>query len=221
MSLNPYGYRHMPQIVKNLYGKASERSTINITVEDSTTLALGQFVALNDATNGKEFGITTLADDDFVFGFVSGFARQGSSLPIWEDGDRAGTVTDPTGEIPLKYAFSATNDGGNTTSADLEQAIITPIQKGDVLEVALWGGAAVSVARGTTTAEGTTGSSANMGVSMSLATSYPWALLESTAAVAQANLDAMTIHLDGKQPSDPNHVYVIFTRSFDSAAAAN
>lgn len=217
---NNYGVMHMPEIKRNLYG-LTQRTTIKLPVEDSTALYLGQFVAMNDATNGKEFGVTTLADDDFIFGFVVGFTRLDSATPIQDDENRAGTVTDATGEIPMKYTFNAANDEGNTTSAKLELAEIMPIHNGDIIEVSLWGASTASVARGTATPAGTTASSDNIGVSMSVNTTYPFALTESSAAVAQANLDFMTVSLDGHKPNESHRVYVMPIRAFSGFTAAN
>lgn len=220
MAVNNYGAMHMPQIVRNLYGWNINRPTLKLPVEDSTALYVGQFVSMNDATNGKEFGITTYADDDYLFGFVTGFTRLDSNVPIQDDPQRQGTVTDATGEIPMKYTFSSTNDESNTTSADLELAEIMPIHNGDIIEVSLWGASTVSVARGTTTAAGTTTSSDNIGVSMSVDTTYPFALTESTAAKTQADLDMMTISLDGHKPGNSHRVYAVPTRTFSGMVAA-
>lgn len=218
--VNNYGAQHTPVLKRNIYGgEASARTTLRLPVEDGTALYLGQFVAINDATNGKEFGVTTLADDDFIFGFVSGFARHGSNTPIWDDPQRAGTVTDATGELPVKYTFASDNDEGNTNNKN-ERVLVTPVMVGDILEVSLWGAGATSVNRGTTTAAGTTGSSANFGVSMSIDTTYPFALTESTAAVAQANLDMMTVELDDRKPENLNRQYVMVIRGFSAHEAA-
>jgi len=212
---------HMPRLVRAATGRAEDRSTWKIPGEDSTKLYMGQFVALSDATNGKEFGITTLADDDYIFGFVVGFTRLGSLVPIQDDPLKAGTVTDATGELPMAYTFASTNDESNTTSAKMELAEIMPIQTGDIIEVSLWGASTISVIRGTTTAAGTTASSDNIGVSMATDATYPWALTESTAVVAQANMDFMTVSLDGYKPENTRRVYVSPTRCFSSAGAAN
>lgn len=212
---NNYGFRHMPRIVRFAGGKA--RSTITMPGLDSAALYLGGFVPFlngTDGADGAEFGIPAFTDDAIIFGFVAGFHRQSSSLPIWEDELKAGTVTNATGERPVKYTFASTNDESNTTSAIKEMVDIMPIVPGDILEVALWGASTISVARGTATAAGTTASSANIGVSLAVAATYDFAVLESGAAVAVANKDFITLEVDGKKPSDPNHVFVMCIRKF-------
>jgi hypothetical protein len=146
--------------------------------------------------------------------------RQGSNVPIWDDANKAGTVTDATGELPVKYTFASTNDEASTTTAKLEQVDVMPIYPGDILEVALWGGAAIAVARGTTTAAGTTTSSANIGVSMAIAATYDFAVLESGASKTTANNDFITVEVDGKKPANPKHVYVMCTRKASSYTVA-
>lgn len=224
MAVNNYGHMHTPKLVRNLYGaKTSGRTTLKLPAKDSAAIYLGGFVPFvtgADATpSGVEFGIPAFTDDSIVGGIVVNMTRKGSLLPIWEDSARAGTVTDATGELPLKYTFSATNAENNTTSAALEMVEIMPIMNGDIFEVALWGASTVSVVRGTTTAAGTTTSSDNTFVSMSVNTTYHFALLESSAAVTMANLDFVTVMVDGQKPANPKHVYVMCTRDFGAFKA--
>jgi len=219
MAANNYGFMHMPEIKRNIYGcRPEERSTIKIQGLDSAAIYMGGFVPFvtgtDAAPSGAEFGIPAFADDSIIGGFVVGFSRRGSLLPIWEDTGKAGTVTDATGELPVKYAFSASNDESNTTSAKNELVEIRPIMAGDIIEVSTWGASTVAVARGTTTAAGTTTSSANIGVAMSVDTTYHFAVTESTAAKTLANLDFMTTCIDGNKPADTKRVYVFPLRSF-------
>jgi hypothetical protein len=221
MAVNNYGFMHMPKIVRFAGGKA--RSAMTLPALDSASLYLGGFVPLIAGTagaDGIEFGVPAFADDGIIGGFIIGMHRKGSNVPLWDDELRAGTVTNATGELPVKYAFSASNDESNTTSAILEQVDIMPIMPGDILEVALFGASTASVARGTTTAAGTTTSSANIGVSMAVAGTYDFALLESGASKTTANQDFMTVEVDGKKPANPNHVYVMCTRKASSYTVA-
>jgi len=219
--------QHMPKIVRNIFGcRPEERSTIAMPGLDSAAIYLGGFVPLvqgsTAAPTGAEFGIPALADDDRILGFVSGFRTKDGSLPLWEDNRKQGTITNGTGELPLKYTFKSTNDESNNQPASPgELAVITPIMPGDILEVSLWGGSTVSVDRGTTTAWGTTTSSANIGVGMSVDTTYHFALTESIAAKNLANLDFITVELDGKKPKLSHRVYVMPIRSFGQFIAAD
>ena len=211
-----YGAPHQPKIVQMANGGV--RNSIRIPAVDSEAIYMGAFVGFatgaHDTPSGIEFGVKAIADDDHIGGFVIGFYGKDSDTPLQEDSGRQGAITDMTGELPWKYTFSSTNDESNTTSADLETVEIMPICPGDILEVTLWGGAAISVVRGTTTAAGTTTSSANIGVAMAVATTYPWALLESGAAVTFANNDFVTTTFNGKKPANPRNVYVQCIRSF-------
>lgn len=211
---------NMPKIVRNIFGITTERSTFLLPGLDSAAIYLGQFASIVVGTNGAEFGIPGWTDDDTIFGIVTGFHKQGSLLPIWDEATISGAITAETGEIPLKYTFAATNDESNTT-AKKEMVEILPIHSGDIIEVTLWGASTASIARGTTTAAGTTASSANIGVSMSVEATYPFALLESSAAVATANLDFITVELDGKKPANSKHQFVMPTRGLSSFRAAN
>lgn len=211
---------NMPKIVRNIYGITTERTTLRLPIQDSAAIYLGSFVSLNDPTNGKEYGVPAFTDDSYIFGIAVGFFRKGSLLPIWEDGNKQGSVTAATGELPLKYTASASNEESNA-SPYLEEIEILPIAPGDIIEVTLWGAGTVAVARATTTAAGTTGSSANVGVSMSVDPTYSFALTESTAAVAQANLDFEVVRLDGNQPKNSKRVYVAPIRAFAQVGAAS
>lgn len=217
-----YGFRHMPRIVQYA-GGVRARNTVLMPIKNSAAIYLGGFVPLITGTaaapQGAEFGVPAFTDDALIYGFVKKFQRPLSLVPIWDDALKKGTVTDATGELPVKYTASASNDGSNATP-DGELAEIMPILPGDILEIALWGASTISVARGTTTATGTTGSSGNFGVGMSVNTTYHFAVTESTAAKALANLDFITIMWNGKQPKDPNHVYVQCVRSGITAVVA-
>lgn len=218
MAINNYGYMHMPRIVR--FAQGSKRTTQKLPALSSAALYLGQFVPFitgADATpSGAEFGIPAFADDNRIFGIVVGFSRTGSLTPLIEDPNKQGTVTDATGELPVKYTFAATNDEASTTSAKKELVEILPIMPGDILEVATWGASTVAVNRGTTTAAGTTTSSANIGVGMAVAVTYPWAVLESGASKTLANQDFITVEVDGQKPLNPKHVYVMCVRNFAS-----
>lgn len=186
---------------------------------DSAAIYLGGFVPIVQGTDaapaGAEFGIPAWTDDDRVYGIATSFRRKEANFPIWKGNKKSGTIVDGTGELPLKYTFSATNDESNNQPADPGELVeILPIMPGDIIEVSLWGGSTVSVARGTTTAWGTTTSSANICVGLSIDTTYHFALTESTAAKNLANLDFMTVELDGKKPKRTNRVYVMPLRSF-------
>jgi hypothetical protein len=222
MAVNNYGFMHMPKIVR--YASGETRTTIKLPALSSAALYLGSFVPFiqgsDAAPTGAELGIPAFADDNRIFGIVVGMSKTGSLTPIWDNPDRLGTVADATGELPLKYTFASTNDEASTTSAKKELVEILPIMPGDILEVATWGGAAVAVARGTTTAAGTTTSSANIGVGMAVAVTYPWAVLESGAAKNLANTDFITVEVDGQKPLNPKHVYVMCIRNFNSMVVA-
>jgi hypothetical protein len=210
---------HMPKTVRFAGGKA--RSTIDAVGLDSGAYYLGGFVSTLDGTNGAEFAPAVWADDKKVFGYVVKFHRQGSLVPIEYDDKRAGTLTAASGELPIKYAFASTNDESNTTSAKFEMLEIMPIYPGDILEVSLWGASTISVARGTTTAWGTTASSANYGVSMSVEATYHFALLESSAVVASANMDFMTTQFGKGKPANSHRVFVQCMRCANSMVVAD
>lgn len=223
---NNYGPMHTPRIVRNLFGvKTEDRTKIRMVGLSSSAHYLGAFVPLiqgsSAAPTGAELGIPAFADDNLILGFVTGFYRHGSDVPIQDDPGRAGTITDATGELPMKYTFGAANDQASTTSATAEEVEIMPIHPGDILEVSLWGASTASVDRGTTTAYGTTTSSANLGVGMSVNATYPFSLLESTAAKNLANLDFITVQLDGKSPVKSNRVYAIPLRTVFGRAVAD
>lgn len=210
---------HSPRTVRFAGGKA--RSTIRAVGLDRGAYYLGGFVSTLDGTNGAEYAPAVWDDDKKIAGYIIGFYRKGSLVPIQYDDARAGTLTAATGELPIKYTFSATNDESNTTSSSYEVIEIMPIYPGDILEVSLWGGSTVSVARGTTTAWGTTGSSANYGVSMAVDTTYHFALTESGAAVASANLDFMTTQFGTGKPANSHRVYVQCMRCANSVVVAD
>lgn len=216
------GARHVPVIKRNIFGlPVSERSTIKLPAIDSSAFYLGSMVGFvaGNAT-GAEFGVRPMGDDDLILGIAVGFTRTGSLLSIFEDDKKAGTVTAATGELPVKYTFSASNDESNTTSAVKELVEVLPLMAGDIVEMTTWGASTESVARGTTTAAGSAGSSANIGVGMSVNATYPFALLESSASTTLANLDFITTEIDGQKPVDPNRVYVLCLRSMMGPIAA-
>jgi len=203
-------------VIRHFAG-GSTRSTVARPAVDSTALYMGEFVShivgSTAAPDGTEFGAVAFADDSFVYGFATGFSRLATSLPIQDDEMRQGTVTDTTGEYPMKYTFSSTNDESNTTSAKLELVHIMPILPGDILEVSLWGASAVSVDRGTTTAAGTTTSSDNEGVGLAIDTaSAPFALLESSADVDLDDCDFVTTTINGRKPRRSHRVFVQMIR---------
>lgn len=214
----------MPEVVRNVFGRSLDRSYITLPALDSAALYLGGFAPLiagsTAAPDGIEFGVPAFGDDLRIGGIIKNFHKKGSRVPIWEEDTVAGTITAETGELPLKYTFSSTNDESNTTSGDYEMVDIFPIVPGDILEVSLWGAGTTSVARGTTVAWGTTDSSANIGVGLAVDTTYHFALLESGADKDIENKDFMTIELDGEKPKNPNRVYVMCIRSaFGSVVA--
>lgn len=208
----------MPRVVRNIYGASLSRTTLRIPAVDSQAIYMGSFVSFVKNTDaaplGVEYGVEAHGDDGIIGGIVVGMHRPAGILPLWRDSDKAGTVTDQTGELPVKYTFASTNDDSNGATAVRETVEVYPIMSGDIIDVALWGASTISVARGTTTAFGTTGSSANIGVGMSVNTTYPFALLESTASNTLANLDFITCRVDDQYPSSANHVYVMPVRSF-------
>lgn len=214
-----YGYGYLPKIVRFGDGNSS-RGTISMTGKSSEAIYLGSFVPMatgSDASpSGAELGIPAFTDDSTIIGFVVGFTRNGFTVPIQDDDLRAGTVTDATGFLPMKYTFGAANDDASTTSAVREQVVIMPVQPGDILKVALWGASTSPVARGTTTAAGTTLSSDNMGVALPVNATYPWSLLEASAAKLLANMDFVTVEVDGKKPNSKYFVYVQCVRKFSS-----
>lgn len=213
-----YGISTIPRLVRAAQGTANERTTNIYYVKDSQTLFLGNFVELVRGTSGAplgaEFGIRGYEASKPIYGVVVKITHSRSStLPIQDDPARSGTLTDAVllGSYvePLTYAFTSTNDESHTTSAKLETVEVMPIQPNDIWEVSLVNsGGTAYVNRGTTTAAGTTGSSDNMGVGLSVNTTLPYALTESSAANALIGLDFMTTLLDGKKPPLPYRVYV-------------
>jgi len=174
------------------------------------------------APDGVEFGVGAWADDRRILGYAIGFFQKGGTVPIWDvDSNlRKGTVTNETGELPLKYTFSATNDESNTTSADLEEVELVPISNSDILSIALWGASTVAVARGTTTAAGTTDSSDNHHVGLAVDTTYHYALLESSADKDLPDKDFITTSIDGNKPINSKRVFAYCMRSNASVEIA-
>lgn len=199
----------MPKIKRNDLGlPTSNRSGGRYVIPNSVALYIGQFVSIVSGTDaaptGVEFGIGGYADDRRIFGFVTGFYQAGSGTPIQDGNNIAGTITNATGELPMKYTASSTN--GNLTGAR-EVAEVIAISSSDVMEITTWGASTVAVTRGTTTAEGTTGSSANLGNGMSVNATYPFAVTESTASLTLANLDFLTTKISDKHPRNTKRVY--------------
>lgn len=219
---NNYGTPHMPKLIKTYDGTAvSDRTSIAYPILDSAALYIGQFVSIGDRTNGAEFGIGALADDGLIYGFVEKFTRKGSETPIQDDPDKAGTVTDATSVIPMKYTASSTNDESNTTSAKGELVHIVPLVQGDILEVSLFNDAGTAaVNRGTTTAAGTTDSSANFGVSMPVELDAPFALREAGATKAHADNDFMVVKPGFQEPAELHRVYVQLIGGYAAFLAA-
>lgn len=212
--MNPnYSPIHMPIIKDNVLGLTTNRLTLRIPAKNSAALYLGSFVS--DATDSGTVGTAVAGGvkafsgaNDLILGFVSGFTRNGT-VPIQDDSKYKGTITNATGELPMKYTFTSNNDVTNSTP-DMEMVEITPIWDGDVLEVALWGGSTTSVARGTTT------NSDKLGASFPVNTTYTFALTESSVVAAGSTMTAVQFRevlIAGQQPVNPNHVYVRCIRS--------
>lgn len=203
---------------------SAQRGSIRLVAKSSAAIYLGAFVPLvlgsDAAPAGIEFGVPVFADDNIVGGVVTGFYRKGSSVPIWEDAGKAGTVTEATATAPLKYTFAATNGEASGTSALLELVEIKLVLNGDIWETLLVDGSGLPVARGTTVAYGTTNSSANTGVGLAVDPTYPWALTEAGAAVLLANKDFYTLRPEGSSPANQNRVFVSPIRGFASLKVA-
>lgn len=222
-------FSHSPKLKRNLYGNpTSDRSTIKLPAIDSSAHYLGAFVQFQTGTalatmDGIEFGVPAWADDGILGGFIKNITRMDSTKPIWEEDSAiyAGTVTAATGELPLKYTFGAANDETNPTTKVGELLEIMPVHNGDILEVSLWGGAAVSVDRATTVAAGTTLSTANMGTCLLVNSTYPFALTESTSDTDSEDMDFMTFEIDGHKPRLAHRVYVVCMRSFGGYSAGD
>ncbi len=216
-------YSWSPKVKRNLFGlPVDDRTTVRVPAIDSSSIYMGGFVktiyGTQAAPDGAEFGVGAWVDDARVFGFVVGFFRKGSTVPIWDEDSSLyqGTITNETGELPLKYTFSSTNDEGNTTSAKLEECEIMPVSNSDILSVALWGASTVAVARATTTAAGTTNSSDNLHVGLAVDTTYHYALLESGADVDLDDCDFLTTCIDGEKPRNSKRVFAYCMRSNQS-----
>ena len=220
MATNNYGSPLMPKIKVSLLGnRPEERSTIKFVGLDSSIFYMGGFVDIAAgsaaAPTGAEFGVIPHVTGKPIFGFVVGITPANANFPIWDYSNPAGTVTASVLSaggtlLPVKYTFASTNDESNTTAMKGEMVEIMPLAPLDVLEIALFaeGSTHATVARGTTTAWGTTTSSANFGVGMITAVAEaPMCLLEASAAKNLAGLDFFTVDINGKKPSNPNHVY--------------
>jgi len=212
--MSNYGPMHLPSLVKAV-GKGAERGTEDWIAENSAAVYLGSFVsmitALTPAT-GATNSLQTFADDNRVYGYVVGFHKKDSNLPIWEESSYSGTVTNATGELPVLYTFASTN---SDSGGPAEMITVVPVTPDDILEVALWGASAISVARGTTTGSGTPG------YAMSINTTYAFSLLESTSSTTFTNLDAIVVAIRGRQPRNSHHAYVKFQRTQSSAVFAD
>lgn len=209
---NNYGSPHMPKLVRTAVGRPQDRTTQKYIAKDSAAIYLGGFVPLwagsDSAPQGLSFGVPAFTDDYIIGGVVVGFSKLNHNVPIQDDSGYAGTVTNATGQLPMKYTFGASNDQENTTAATLECIEVLPVLAGDVWEVSLWGGSTSPANRGTTVAYGTTDSTANFGTGLSVAATYDFALLESGGDEDLENKDFYTVLLDGNQPTLPFRVYV-------------
>lgn len=209
---NSYGL--MPRLVVPVDG--AERRLEYITGIDSGAYFLGSFVAniitSAAAPNGSPGGIAVMGDDKLIYGIAVGFQRNNSSIPIWNDPDKVGTVTNITGQIPAKYTFGSSNDEVNTTPT-LEKVVVLPLKIGDILEIPLWGASTIPVVRGTTVAAGTADSTANIGTGLAVDTTYTFAVLESGGDEDLENKDFITTKVKGKHPKNPYMVYAQLIRS--------
>ena len=218
-----YGIGITPTIVENIIGmRLNDRSTLKIPMKSSASLFYGQFVTYiagsAAAPAGSEFGIVGYTASKPILGIIKGFERINTNFPIQDDKLAQGTVTNAVliGSTlgSWKYTAAATNDESNTVNAILECAIVQPIMPGDILEVPLVNNAGTAfVARGTTITPGTTGSSDNIGVGLSVNTTLPYALTESSASKLLIGLDFQTVSLAGNKPRNSFTVYVKALRS--------
>lgn len=224
LSINT-GFANMPRVVVG-----RKREDIALPALASSVHWLGGFVAYSGTAtatpSGEEGGIPTYADDQFIGGFVVGFLdKDGNPIQNKDTTSYKGTLVDATGYLPAKYTFSSTNDEvaakTGSVTADGEMILVRPIFAEDILEISLWGASTAPVARGTTTAAGVTTSSANFGVSMAVNSTYPFSLLESTAAVTMANLDFRTTRINNKWPMASHRVFASCTRSDAKLVAPN
>jgi hypothetical protein len=215
---NNYSNPNQPIIKRSSLARGPERSTFSFPGKSSQAYYVGQIVSIVNGTDaaptGQEGFVGPWADDALGYGIVEGFKKRKGILPIQDDANRSGTVTDATSFLPMKYTFAATNDELSGSSALLEQVVVTPIYPGDTLEMCLVndGGTAL-VSRATTTAAGTTNSSDNTNVGLAVNATAPFALTESTANKTLANLDFLTTLVDGNKPANTKHVYVKLIRS--------
>lgn len=218
LSINTYS-NLLPKIVND-----EARATVVLPALDSSVHWIGGLVSLRGtdtaAPAGPEFGVPTYADDQFIYGIVVAFLDR-NGAPI-QNGDITGqgTLVNATGYLPAKYTFSATNEESNASPKG-EMLEILPIKADDILEMALWGASTAPVKRGTTTAAGTTASSANFGVSLAVNATYPFSLLESTAVVAEANMDFKTVRYFNRHPVNAYKVFVQGIRLASQVIAPN
>ena len=208
-----FGAIHQPKIVRNILGLTTDRTALRSYVKNSAVLFMGSFVSDvtdNGATpTAVSGGVKAFSGaNDLVLGFVTGMVKNGN-VPLFEDGKYKGTIANAAAELPVKYTFTATNDYTNATP-DAEFVEVTPIWDGDILEVPLFSAGTTSVPRGTTAASSTIGSS------FPINTTNTFALTEASVVAAGSTLTGVqfrTVLLDGQQPQNPNHVFVMCIRS--------
>ena len=205
-----------PRLVYSPYGDASSRGTYGMVAIDSSAIYEGSFVSNMDVlgTSLAE-GVRAFGDDDLILGVAQYFTKYNSSLPIKSTADGgAGTITAPTGILPLKYTFASTN-GRADAARKLEMVQILPALPGDIWEVTLLNdGGTATANRGVTT-----GSDLE-GYAMSLNTTSPFGLTESTSSLTTADRDAVTVSLHGRLPERLDRVYVQFLRLVATATLA-
>lgn len=205
-----------PKLVYSPYGDASSRGTYGMVAIDSSAIYEGSFVSNMDALGtALAEGVRAFADDDLIVGVAQYFTKYGSSLPIKSAADGgAGSITNPTGILPMKYTFASTN-GRADAARKLELVQILPVLPGDIWEVTLLNDAGTA-----TVNRGTTVGSDLEGYAMSINTTSPFGLQESTASLTTANLDAVIVSLNGRFPERTDRVYVQFLRLVATATLA-
>jgi len=202
-SQNNYGHPNTPDLKQAVDGKGDCRTRWKWVAIDSSAIFVGEFVGTMSApTTGVALGVQAWADNTLIRGYVEGFTRANSARPIAEDPDAAGTVTDATAVVPMKYTFGATQDRGNAAGV-LERVAIVPILPGDILEVTLMNDA------GTATADrGTTTGSDLEGYCLGVEAGAPYGAQESSSSTTATGLDFQIVTIDGTFPRRSDRVYV-------------
>lgn len=202
LSVN-YGPKNMPKLVYSASGKASERTTHKIAAIDSSAIYLGSFVSITDSASASvAYGCRPFTAADAVYGVAVGFYKQGGEVPVIDQPNQKGTITNATGIFPMKYTFSASNDRSNATP-DMELVEILPVMPGDIWEISLVDNA--GTAAGT---RGTTTGSDVEGYALGINTTSPFALNETTSSLTMTGLNFVTTNLNGYLPSRTDRVYV-------------